>query len=290
MSISRTLPPAIVKPITDSTRPSGKARHDADVAVHEDHLTGQPELRERRGLCHHRLGPRTRRDIPFAAPPSARNTISGSSTATSASKSPCWTAARNASTTRRCFAGPPPRWAPAPGPAGGRGSRAGAWPRSSDPRSARSLEGHAEDIVQHERQPFRRLQLLEDHEQRQTDGVGEHGVGLRPRISTAVRASDDRIRHVHVQGILPARRSGAQHVQAHARHDRREPSPQVVDTAHIGAAQTDPGFLDGVLRLADRAEHAIRHRPHVRPVCFEKLRKPLRCRHQSHSLRRAPSL
>jgi hypothetical protein len=52
---------------------------------------------------------------------------------------------------------------------------------------------------------------------------------------------------VHVQGILPARRSRSHHVQAHARHDRRQPSPQVVDTTDIRAAHPDPGFLDGVL-------------------------------------------
>ena len=88
---------------------------------------------------------------------------------------------------------------------------------------------------------------------------------------------------MHVQGILPARRSRSQHVQAHARHDRRQPSPQVLDSADIRPAQSDPGFLDGVLRLADRSEHAIRDRPHVRPVLFELLGEPLRCGHRSHS-------
>ena len=136
--------------------------------------------------------------------------------------------------------------------------------------------------MEHERQSFRRLQLLEDDEQRQTDRVGEHGVSLGPFVPKTYRA-DDRIRHVHVQGILPARRSRSQHVQAHARHDRRQPSPQVVDTTDIRAAQSDPGFLDGVLRLADRSEHAIRDRPHVRSVLFELLGELLRCGHQSHS-------
>jgi hypothetical protein len=130
--------------------------------------------------------------------------------------------------------------------------------------------------VEHERQSFRRLQLLEDDEQRQADRVGEHRVRLGPFVLRTERA-DDRIRHVHVQGILPARRSRSQHVQAHARHDRRQPSPQVVDTTDIRAAQSDPGFLDGVLRLADRSEHAIRDRPHVRSVLFELLGEPLRC-------------
>jgi hypothetical protein len=141
------------------------------------------------------------------------------------------------------------------------------------------LEGHPKHIVEHERESFRRLQLLEDDEQRQTDRVGDHGVRLGPFVTTD-RASDDRIRHVHVQGILPARRSRAQHVQAHARHDRRQPPPQVVDTTDIPAAQPNPGFLDGVLRLADRSEHAIRDRPQPRSVLFKLLGEALWCGHQ----------
>jgi hypothetical protein len=40
------------------------------------------------------------------------------------------------------------------------------------------FEGHPEHFVEHERESFRRLQLLEDDEQRQTDRVGDHGVRL----------------------------------------------------------------------------------------------------------------
>jgi integrase len=47
--------------------------------------------------------------------------------------------------------------------------------------------------VEHERQSFHGLQLLEDDEQRQTDRVGEHGVRLGPSVATTDRASDDRI-------------------------------------------------------------------------------------------------
>ena len=37
--------------------PVRKARDDANVAIHQDHLTGQPELLERRCLCHDPLSP-----------------------------------------------------------------------------------------------------------------------------------------------------------------------------------------------------------------------------------------
>ena len=162
--------------------------------------------------------------MPFTAPPSARSTISGSSTATSASKSPFCTAARNASTTRRWVR----RSASEGGLAADLSTRPARELARGDDRAIHDgrdlLEGHPEHIVKHERQSFLRLQLLEDDEQRQTDRVGAHGVSLGPFVPTTDRA-DDRIRHVHVQGILPARRSRAQHVQAQARHDRRQPSP-----------------------------------------------------------------
>ena len=147
------------------------------------------------------------------------------------------------------------------------------------------LEGHPKHIVEHERQSFRRLQLLEDDEERQTDRVGEHGVFLWLFVFTTDRAND-RIGHMHgiiIEGSLPARGSRSQHVQADARHDRRQPSPQVFDTTHIRAAQSDPGFLDGVFRLVDRSEHAVRDRTHVRSVLFELLGELFRCGHQSHS-------
>ena len=221
--------------------------------------------------------------MPLAAPPSARSTISGSRTATSASKSPSWTAARNASTTRRCFRRSALRSAPGPGPVGARGSRAGAWRRPSDPRWARSPR-RSSQTRRGARTPVvppapasRGRRAAPDRQSRR----GWHrSRALRPHDRSR---EHDRIRHVHVQGILPARRSRSQHVQAHARHDRRQPSPQVVDTTDIRAAESDPGFLDGVLRLADRSEHAIRDRPHVRSVRFELPGEPLRCGHRSHS-------
>ena len=57
MSISTTLPPAHREADHGKHSPVRKARHDANVVIHEDHLIGQRDLRERRGLCHDRLGP-----------------------------------------------------------------------------------------------------------------------------------------------------------------------------------------------------------------------------------------
>ena len=240
MSISTTLPPAIVKPITENTRPSGR-RDTTPIAVDQNDLTGQPEPRERRGLCDDRLSPRTRRDMPFAAPPSARSTMSGSSTATSARSR---RSGRPRETRRRRgAAGARLGLSSAPGPERGaaRGSRAGAWRRGAVHDRRDLVERHPEHVVQHERQSFRRLELLEHDEQRQSDRVGDHRSARVP-----VGAADHGIRHVALQGILPARCPRSQHVQAHARDDRRQPSPQVLDGA-ASVRLNRSSFLDGVL-------------------------------------------
>jgi hypothetical protein len=54
--------------------------------------------------------------------------------------------------------------------------------------------------------------------------------------------------------VRPAR---AQHVEAEAGDDRREPSAEVVDRVGIDAAEPQPRFLHGVVGLAERAEHPI---------------------------------
>jgi hypothetical protein len=64
------------------------------------------------------------------------------------------------------------------------------------------VEGHGEDVVEHEREPLGGAQRLEHHEQRETDGVGDQrlvlGVG-------AVGAVDDRLGHVHAERLLASR-------------------------------------------------------------------------------------
>ena len=64
------------------------------------------------------------------------------------------------------------------------------------------VEGHGEDVVEHEREPLGGAQRLEHHQQRETDGVGQQclvlGVG-------AVRAVDDRLRDVHVERLFAPR-------------------------------------------------------------------------------------
>jgi len=56
------------------------------------------------------------------------------------------------------------------------------------------VERHAEHVVQHECEPLRRVEGLEDHEQRKSHRIGEHRVGFR----IPVRTSDDWIGNVHL--------------------------------------------------------------------------------------------
>src|SRR5262249_5049101 len=79
----------------------------------------------------------------------------------------------------------------------------------------------------------------------------------------------------------------AQHVEAYPRNDRCQPSAQVLDTARCGAAEPQPGFLDGVVRLGQRAEHPVGYRPQMVLVLHELLRQPVCFVHRSHSSRAA---
>ena len=72
-----------------------------------------------------------------------------------------------------------------------------------------------------------------------------------------VLATHDGIGQVRVQRFFAPRLARAQHVEAHTRHDRRQPAAEVLDLAGVGAAEPEPGFLDRVVRLVQRAEHPV---------------------------------
>jgi DNA-binding CsgD family transcriptional regulator/tetratricopeptide (TPR) repeat protein len=142
------------------------------------------------------------------------------------------------------------------------------------------LEGHREHVVQDERQPLRRGQRVQHHEQGQADRVGQHGLVLRPG---ALRATGDLLRQVRARGILAPRLAGLQHVQRHPGHHRGQPPAQVRHLAGVRAGQPQPGLLDGVVRVADRAQDSVGHRPQVGAVLLEPLRQPVVGFHRSHT-------
>ena len=98
------------------------------------------------------------------------------------------------------------------------------------------------------------------------------------------RAGRDRLRRLRGERLLAPRLARPQHVEAHARDDRGQPSAKVVDARGIGAAEPQPRFLNGVVHLAQRAEHPVSHGAQVGSVLFESLGQIIAFVHRSHFL------
>ena len=143
------------------------------------------------------------------------------------------------------------------------------------------VEGHGEHVMQDEREPLGGSQSVEYHEQGEPDRVGEQrlmlGVG-------SVLGADDRVGHVRAERLLGPRFARLQGRQAHPGDDRGQPPAQVLDAVAVGSADSQPGFLNRVVRLAQRAEHPIGDRSQVRALLLETLRQQLVLDHRSHSL------
>ena len=116
--------------------------------------------------------------------------------------------------------------------------------------------------------------------------VGQQGFVLGV---ASVRVADDRVGDVYAEGLLAPCLARAQHVQTHPRHYRGQPRSEVLDPPRVSATQAQPGFLDGVVGLAERAEHPVGHRPEPSPVCLETLGQPGVLVHQVTFLRRGVS-
>jgi len=122
------------------------------------------------------------------------------------------------------------------------------------------VERHAERVVQHEGEPFGGAERVQDHEQGDAHGVGEHRLLLGVGIAGGRR---------FVERDLAAGRAGAQHVQADPGDDGGEPRPLIADVVAVGPSEPQPGLLHRVVGLARRTEHAVRDRVQVRPVLLE---------------------
>jgi hypothetical protein len=86
---------------------------------------------------------------------------------------------------------------------------------------------------------------------------------------------------VFAERVLAPRGTRPQHVQTHPRDDRRQPPSEVLDAVRAGTAEPEPGFLDGVVRLAHRAEHPVGHRSKRGSVGFEAFGQPIVLVHRS---------
>ena len=103
------------------------------------------------------------------------------------------------------------------------------------------------------------------------DRVGEQRLVLG---IAAISGVDDRVRHIHLERLFTPRSARAEHVQRHACDNRRQPAAKVLDLARIGAAEAQPGVLDGVVSLAERAEHPVGDRPKMWSLILELAGEP----------------
>jgi hypothetical protein len=110
---------------------------------------------------------------------------------------------------------------------------------------------------------------IEHDEESETDRVGEHGLLLGIGRGDVFRS---RLGDFRVQGFFAARAARAKHVKADAGDDGGQPSAKIFDRVGIGAPEAQPGFLDGVVGLAERTQYAVRDRTQVPAILFEAFR------------------
>jgi len=67
----------------------------------------------------------------------------------------------------------------------------------------------------------------------------------------ALGGVDDRVRNVHVERLLAPGSAGAEYVQRDSCNNRGKPAAKILDLAGVGAAEPQPGVLDGVVGLAE---------------------------------------
>jgi hypothetical protein len=134
--------------------------------------------------------------------------------------------------------------------------------------------------VQHERETLGRRQRVEHHQQRHADRVGEQRflLGIGPALGAGSRLGQPCL-----ERVLAPRLALAQHVQADPGHHRGQPAAEVLDAAGVSAADAQPGLLQGVVGLADRAEHPVGHGPQPGPVLLEAVEQRCVLVHRSHS-------
>ena len=134
------------------------------------------------------------------------------------------------------------------------------------------VEGHGEDVVQDEREPLGRRQRLEHDEQRQADRVRQQRLVLR--VVPSARSTIGSGMRTPSGSSRRTLRERSMFSETRATTVVSQP-PRFSICARVGAAQPQPGFLDGVVRLAQRAEHPVGHRPQAGSVLLESFRQPV---------------
>jgi hypothetical protein len=126
----------------------------------------------------------------------------------------------------------------------------------------------------------------EDHGPRRAPIARRHQYGWNAKEFSDLLGPLRRYLRKQVRGerLLAPRCARPQHVEAHVRDDGGQPSAKIVDARGIGAAESQPRFLNGVVDLGQRAEHPVRHGAQVGSVLFESLGQMIAFVHRSHFL------
>jgi hypothetical protein len=143
------------------------------------------------------------------------------------------------------------------------------------------VEGNREHVVKDVGEPLCRRQRLEHDEQGEADGVDEQGLVLGV---DAVCGVDDRVRQVCIEWLLTSRPVCAEHVERHAPDHGDKPGFEILDLVGVRAAEPDPRLLDGVVGLADGAQHPVGDGSQPGPVLLESFGQPVALVHRSVDL------
>jgi hypothetical protein len=126
--------------------------------------------------------------------------------------------------------------------------------------------------VEDESEPLGRGQCVEDDEQGQTDRIGQKGL-LLGVVNTL--GGDIGLGEPGADRILAPRLPRPQLVEREARDDGRKPAAHVLDRLGVGAVDAQPGLLEHVVGIGERAQHAVGDCPQVPPVSLELLGLPV---------------
>jgi hypothetical protein len=125
--------------------------------------------------------------------------------------------------------------------------------------------------VKDEGEPLRRCELLEYDEHGHPDRVRDQCLllGVATLIGSVLRSGHDRVWQPLLERLLASCLACPQLVEADPGDHGGQPGGQVGDLGRVGAAQPQPALLDGVLGLADRAEHPVGNPPEARSLLLE---------------------
>jgi hypothetical protein len=125
------------------------------------------------------------------------------------------------------------------------------------------LERQIKHIMQYEGESLSGSQLVENEQKRWADRISKHEV----RVGIAVAG---RVGRGH-EWLLTPRPPRAQDVETYACYNGRQPTAEVLYLYSIRAADFKPSLLDGILGLADRAQHSVRDRSEAGATFIEPL-------------------